>query len=246
MSGHSKWATIKRQKGANDAKRGQLFTKLGNAISIAARSGGDPDMNPGLAMAIDKAKSANMPNANIERAIKRGTGELGGDQIEEYLFEGYGPNGVGIIVEAASDNRNRTTADVRTVFSKNGGNLAETGAVAFQFTRKGFIRLKDSSEEASLAAIEAGAEDVDESEGETHVYTAMQDLAKVRKDLQEHGFAIEEAGLVYEPNNLIEITDTAAVSKLERLMESLEELDDVTATYANFDVPDGTGDQQSD
>src|SRR5690606_33781406 len=238
MSGHSKWATIKRQKGANDAKRGQLFTRLGNAISIAAKSGGDPNMNPGLAMAIDKAKAANMPNANIERAIKRGTGELGGEQISEYLFEGYGPEGVGIIVEAASDNRNRTTAEVRAAFSKNGGNMAESGAVAFQFTRKGMIRLGTNSEEAALNAIESGADDVIEGGQEMMVYTQMQDLASIRDKLKELNYEILEAVLVYEPNNLIEITDQMTLSKLEKLIEALEDLDDVTATYANFDVSD--------
>jgi YebC/PmpR family DNA-binding regulatory protein len=241
MSGHSKWATIKRQKGANDAKRGQLFTKLGNAISIAAKNGGDPAMNASLAMAIEKAKSANMPNANIERAVKRGTGELGGEQIVEYLFEGYGPNGIGVIVEAASDNRNRTTADVRSAFVKNGGNLAETGAVAFQFTRKGLIRLAENSEETALQAIEVGAEDVVESGDELMVYTAMQDLASVREKLKAGGHEIKEAGLIYDPNNLIEIEDSAALSKTEKLIESLEDLDDVTATYANFDVSEDLG-----
>jgi YebC/PmpR family DNA-binding regulatory protein len=193
-------------------------------------------MNASLAMAIDKAKSANMPNANVERAVKRGTGELGGEQIQEYLFEGYGPNGIGVIVEAASDNRNRTTADVRSAFAKNGGNLAETGAVAFQFTRKGLLRLAENSEETALQAIEAGAEDVVESGDELMVYTAMQDLASVREELKAGGHEIKEAGLIYDPNNLIEIDDSSALSKTEKLIESLEDLDDVTATYSNFDV----------
>ena len=166
MAGHSKWAKIKRQKAGNDAKRGAEFTKLGNAIAVAAKGGGDPDMNFALRLAIDKAKAANMPNANIEKSIKRGTGELGGDVIEEYTFEGYGPGGIGIIVEAASDNRNRTTTEVRTAFSKNGGNRAESGAVAFQFTRKGVIRVKASGEEALLQVIDAGAEDAAEEDGE--------------------------------------------------------------------------------
>lgn len=240
MAGHSKWSTIKRQKGANDAKRGQLFTKLGNAISIAAKNGGDPDMNPALAMAIEKAKAANMPNANIERSIKRGTGELGGAVIEEYLFEGYGPAGVGIIVEAASDNRNRTSSDVRTAFSKNGGNLAETGAVSFQFERKGLIRVKAANdEETMLSVIEAGADDVQEGDGELNVYTDMKQLAAVRDALKAAGLEIIEASLVYEPNNLIEINDSETLKKLERLIEALDELEDVTETYANVDIADG-------
>lgn len=236
MSGHSKWATIKRQKGVNDAKRGQLFTKLGTAISIAAKGGGDPTMNAALAMAMEKAKAANMPNANIERAIKRGTGELGGEQIQEYLFEGYGPGGIGLIVEAASDNRNRTTADVRSAFSKQGGNLAETGAVAFQFSRKGLIRLASGGDEAVLQAIEAGAEDVDENGGELLVYTPMSELAAVRERIKAAGLEVLEADLIYEPNNLIEISDKTVLAKVERLVEALEELEDVTAVYANFDV----------
>lgn len=241
MSGHSKWATIKRQKGVNDAKRGQLFTKLGNAIAVAAKSGGDPTMNPGLAMAIEKAKAANLPSANIERAISKGTGELDGAVIEEYLFEGYGPGGVGIIVEAASDNRNRSSADVRTAFSKNGGNLAESGAVAFQFERKGLLRLKaENNEETMLALIEAGADDVQDGEsGELVVYTDMKRLAAVRDQLKADGFTVIEAGLSYVPKNLIMVEDTQTLAKIERLLDALDDLDDVTETYANFDVADG-------
>lgn len=238
MSGHSKWATIKRQKGANDAKRGQLFTKLGNAISIAAKSGGDPSMNPTLAMAIDKAKAANLPNANIERAIKKGTGELGGAIIEEYLFEGYGPGGVGIIVEAASDNRNRTSAEVRTAFSKNGGNLAESGAVAFQFERKGLLRIKaGNDEDTMLALIEAGADDVQEiGDGELMVYTDMKQLAAVRDQLKADNYEVVEASLAYVPKNLLMIDDEQTLAKIEKLLDALDELDDVTDVYSNFDV----------
>lgn len=239
MSGHSKWATIKRQKGANDAKRGQLFTKLGNAISLAAKNGGDPDMNPSLAMAIDKAKGANMPNANIERAIKRGTGELGGAVIEEYLFEGYGPGGVGIIVEAASDNRNRTTSEVRAAFSKNGGNMAESGAVAFQFERKGLIRVEGKNdEETMLGLIEAGADDVLDGDGELIVYTDRDQLAAVRDNIKNTGLKVIDATLSYEPKNLVVIEDSETLKKVEKIMDALEELDDVTETYTNFDVKD--------
>jgi YebC/PmpR family DNA-binding regulatory protein len=239
LSGHSKWATIKRQKGANDAKRGQLFTKLGNAISVAAKGGGDPTMNSTLAMAIDKAKSANMPGTNIERAIKRGTGELGGAQIQEYLFEGYGPGGVGIIVESASDNRNRITSDVRTVFSKNGGNLAETGAVVFQFTRTGMIRLKAKlSEDIMLELIEAGADDVVEQGDEVIIYTNMKQLAAVRDRLVNQKYEILEAGLIYQPNNIIEITNSVILKRIEKLLDALDEIEDVTNTYSNFDVAD--------
>lgn len=237
MSGHSKWATIKRQKGANDAKRGAIFTKLGNAIAVAAKNGGDPDMNPTLALAIDKAKSANMPNANIEKSIKRGTGELGGAAIEEYVFEGYGPGGIGIIVEAASDNKNRITAEVRTAFSKNGGNIAESGSVAFQFTRKGVIRVKsgDDAEETLLAVLDAGAEDAGEDEDNIIVYTAMQDLGKVRNAIKELGIEVIDAELSYEPNQTMNLEGDSA-QKAIKLMEAIEDIEDVTNTYSNFDI----------
>ncbi|HEX9679552.1 MAG TPA: YebC/PmpR family DNA-binding transcriptional regulator [Candidatus Saccharimonadales bacterium] len=235
MSGHSKWATIKRQKGVNDAKRGQLFTKLANSISVAAKNGGDPSMNSTLAMAIEKAKAANVPNSNIERAIKRGTGELGGEQIEEYLFEGYGPGGVGVIVEAASDNRNRTSAEVRTAFTKNGGSLAETGAVSFQFERKGVIRVAaDDTEENLLRLIEAGADDVVE-EDLLAVYVEMKKLAEVRSKIAGDGFKIVSAELSYEPKNVVELDDQAKAVKVQKLLEALEDLEDVTNTYSNFD-----------
>lgn len=238
MAGHSKWAKIKRQKGANDAKRGKLFTQLGNAIAVAAKNGGDPDMNPSLALAVEKAKAANMPNANIEKSIKRGTGELGGDVIQEMNFEGYGPGGIGIIVEAASDNRNRTTAEIRTAFSKNGGNIAEAGAVAFQFTRKGSIRAKfdGDSDEAQLLAIDAGAEDVVEEDGELIIYTDMKELANVRDKLKENGMKVIEAELVYAPNNVVEISERDTAQKIVKLMDAIEESDDVTNTYSNFDI----------
>lgn len=238
MAGHSKWAKIKRQKAGADAKRGQLFTKLGNSIAIAARDGGNPDMNPSLALAIEKAKAANMPNANIERSIKRGTGELGGDIIQEMLFEGYGPGGVGVIVETASDNRNRTTTDVKTAFNKNGGNMAESGAVAFQFTRKGVIRTKFSgdSEEAQLVSIEAGADDVVEEDGELIVYTDMKQLGSVRDELKNQGLEVVEAELVYAPNNVIKIEDADVAKKIVKLMDAIEEVDDVVNTHSNFDI----------
>lgn len=237
MSGHSKWATIKRQKGANDAKRGQLFTRLGNAISIAAKAGADPSMNPTLAMTVDKAKSANMPMANIERAIKRGSGQLGGAQIEQLLFEGYGPGGVGLIVETATDNRNRTTSEIRSAFAKHGGNLAEAGAVAFQFSRKGLIRVKaETTEDNQLAMIEAGAEDVSASDGEIVVFADAQDLGRVRDQIRTAGFEIIEASLSYEPNSLIVIEDQAVLSKIENLIEAVEDQADVTEVYSNFDV----------
>jgi len=237
MAGHSKWSKIKRDKGANDAKRGKLFTQLGNQIAIAAKAGGDPGFNPSLALAIEKAKSANMPNANIEKSIKRGTGELGGDIIEELRFEGYGPSGVGIIVETATDNRNRTTTFIKTAFSKNGGNMAEAGAVAFQFTRKGVIIVKPKSsdpDEDLLEILDAGAADASFEDGEATVYTDMKELANVRDKLKELGFEVIEADLQYVPNTLVDVSGQEAVDKVMKLMDAVEEVDEVVNTYTNF------------
>jgi YebC/PmpR family DNA-binding regulatory protein len=238
MSGHSKWSTIKRQKGAKDAARGVLFTKLGNAITIAARSGADPETNFSLRLAIDKAKTANMPMANIQRSVDRGGGKLGGAQIQEVMYEGYGPGGVAILVEAATDNINRTYPDVRLAFSKHGGNLAEKGAVAFQFERKGMIRVKGAGDDVMLAAIDAGAEDIREEDGESVIYTDPKDLAKVRDKLKNVGLKILEAELIYEPKNTVEVTDKNTAGKIIRLMDALDALDEVTNTHVNFDIPE--------
>lgn len=236
MSGHSKWSTIKRQKGAKDAARGALFTKLGNAIAIAARSGADPDMNFSLRLAIDRAKAANMPVANIQRSIDRGSGKLGGEQIQEVLYEGYGPGGTAIIVEAATDNINRTYPEVRLAFSKHGGNIAEKGAVAFQFTHKGMIRVKGSGDDLMLTALDAGAEDVQEEGSESVIYTDAKELAKVRDALKEAGLEITEAELTYVPNTSVAIDDAPTAGKIMRLMDAIDEIDDVTNTHVNFDI----------
>jgi YebC/PmpR family DNA-binding regulatory protein len=240
MSGHSKWATIKRQKGANDAKRGTLFTKLGNQIAIAARAGTDPASNSALALAVEKAKAANMPGANIERSIQRAA-DKSAAQLEQAMYEGYGPGGVAVLVEVATDNKNRTLPEVRTAFSKSGGNMAEPGSVAFQFSRKGVIRLKGTGDELELQAIEAGAEDVfEESEtGETVVHTAPNELAKVRDALKDQGAEVVDAELSYEPNSTLEISNPETARKVIRLMDTLDELDDVTATHTNFELADG-------
>ncbi len=238
MSGHSKWSTIKRQKGAKDAARGAVFTKLGNAIAIAARGGADPDMNFALRLAIDKAKAANMPMANIQRSIDRGSGKLGGEQIQEVLYEGYGPGGVAILVECATDNINRTYPEVRLAFSKHGGNIAEKGAVVFQFDHKGMIRVKGNGDDLMLQAIDAGAEDMQEESDESVIYTAKNDLAKVRDSLKEQGVEILEAELTYVPNNTVEITEQATAGKIMRLMDALESIDDVSNTHVNFDIAD--------
>lgn len=238
MSGHSKWSTIKRQKGAKDAARGAVFTKLGNAIAVAARSGPDPDMNFSLRLAIDKAKAANMPLANIQRSIDRGSGKLGGAQIQEVMYEGYGPGGVAILVECATDNINRTYPEVKAAFSKHGGNIAEKGAVAFQFDRKGMIRVNGSGDDLMLQAIEAGAQDMHEEGEESVIYTDPKELAKVRTNLQSAGIEILEAELTYVPNNTVEVKDKEPAAKIMRLMDALESIDDVSTTHTNFDIPE--------
>ena len=237
MSGHSKWATIKHQKGANDAKRGVLFTKLGKQLAIAARGGTDPAANSSLAMAIDKAKAANMPNANIERSIQRAA-DKSVAQLEEVLYEGYGSGGVAVLVEGATDNKNRTLPEVRTAFSKNGGSIAEPGSVAFQFSRKGQVRVKGTGEDIELQAIEAGADDVAEEPetGETIVYTAPNELTKVRDELKQAGLEILSAELTYVPNNTLVISQAETARKVINLMNALDDLDDVTATHTNFDI----------
>jgi YebC/PmpR family DNA-binding regulatory protein len=237
MSGHSKWATIKRQKGANDAKRGALFTKLGNQLAVAARAGTDPTTNSALAMVIEKAKGANMPSANIERSIARAA-DKDAAQLEEITYEGYGPGGVAILVECATDNKNRTYPEVRLAFTKNGGNMAEPGSVAFQFSRKGVIRIKGANDEIELTAIDAGAEDVFEEpeNDETVVHTAPNELAKVRDKLKESGLEITDAELTFVPNNTVEITERETARKIVNLMNALEDLDDVSATHTNFDI----------
>ena len=237
MSGHSKWSTIKRQKGAKDAARGAVFTKLGNAIAIAARSGTDPDTNFSLRLAIDKAKAANMPAANIQRSIDR-VKDKNAAQLQEVMYEGYGPGGVAILAECATDNINRTYPDVRLAFSKHGGNIAEKGAVAFQFDRKGMIRVKASGDDVLMAALEAGADDVQEEAGESVIYTDPKALSSVREALSANGLEVVEAELTYVPNNTVEVSDAATAGKIMRLMDALEELDDVTATHVNFDIPE--------
>lgn len=237
MSGHSKWSTIKRQKGAKDAARGAVFTKLGNAIAIAARSGIDPDTNFSLRLAIDKAKQANMPAANIQRSIDR-VKDKDSAQLQELLYEGYGPGGTAILVEVATDNTNRTYPEVKLAFSKHGGNIAEKGAVAFQFEHKGMIRVTATGDDLLLQALDAGAEDVQEEGDESVVYTAATDLAKVRDALNAAGIAVTEAELTYVPTNTVEVTDAATAGKIMRLMDALDDCDDVTNTHVNFDIPE--------
>jgi len=239
MSGHSKWATIKRKKGRNDAQRGKLFTKLIKEITVSARAGGgDPESNPQLRHAIDKAKEGSMPAENIERAIKRGTGELEGVTYEEVVYEGYAPGGVAIIAEALTDNRNRTVSEIRHVFGRNGGNLAETGAVAWVFQSKGLITVEKSSaseDEVFMVALDAGAEDID-SEGETHeITTALADLDKVRTALEEAGIAVANAEPSRVPTTTARVEGKQA-EQVIRLVEALEDHDDIQKVYGNFEM----------
>jgi YebC/PmpR family DNA-binding regulatory protein len=237
MSGHSKWATIKRQKGVNDAKRGAVFTKLGNQIAVAARGGTDPAINSSLAMIIEKAKAANMPMSNIQRAIDR-IADKSTAAVEEVVYEGYGPGGIGLIIETATDNRNRTFPEVRTALTKNGGSVAEPGSVMFQFSRKGIIRVDASGEEALLTVLDAGAEDAVEEDGELVVYAEAKDLMKVRGAIVEAGLEVKEAELAYVPNANVEITDAETARKVLKLMDVLDDLDDVTNVHSNFDIDD--------
>ena len=242
MSGHSKWSTIKRKKGANDAKRGKIFTRLIKEITVAARfGGGDPDGNPRLRSAIASAKTENMPKDNIDRAIKKGTGELEGAVYEEVTYEGYGPSGVAVLVECLTDNRNRTVADVRYCFSKSGGNLGESGCVAFMFDKKGLLLVdKETISEDKLMdlALEAGAEDVVEEESEFQVLTAPEDFNAVREMLEGNGVTFLEASISMIPQNTVDVTDEKTAKRLLTMMETLEDHDDVQNVYANFDIPD--------
>jgi YebC/PmpR family DNA-binding regulatory protein len=241
MGGHSHWSTIKRQKGASDAKRGQLFTKLSREVAVSAREGGgDPDMNFRLRLAIEKARESNMPADTIKRAIERGAG--GGDAaaLVETTFEGYGPGGVAIIIQVVTDNRNRTVSEIRTTLSRNGGSLGESGSVAWQFDSVGFIALEvgeGDPEEVALAAIDAGAQDVRTEDRQVEVYTAPTELVKVRRALEEAGLTIATAELSMLPKNTLSLDDRSAGQVL-RLLDILEDLDDVQKVFSNAEFPD--------
>lgn len=238
MSGHSKWATIKRKKGALDAKRGKIFTRLIREITIAARqAGGDPDGNPRLRLAIDNAKSANMPADNIERAIKKATGELEGSQISELTYEGYGPGGVALLIEVATDNKNRTVAEIRHIFSKGSGNMGETGSVAWMFERKGIITLKrdgKSEDELMEIVLDAGADDLSTEEDFFEVTTTLENFEPVRKKILDNKLNVENASLQWIAKNNVPIKGDDA-EKLMKLIEALEESDDVQNVFSNAD-----------
>lgn len=238
MSGHSKWSTIKHKKGAADAKRGKLFSKLIKEITIAARvGGGDPSGNSRLRTAMDKARQANMPNDNITRAIKKGTGEIEGVSYEEVTFEGYGPGGVAVLVETLTDNRNRTVSELRHIFSKMGGNLGEAGCVAWMFTKHGVLTFdKDVGEDKLMeVALDAGAEDIKDEEDMFTVVTAPSFFEAVKEACDKNGIAYIEANLSMVPQNTIKL-DRSGAEKMLKLMDSLDDHDDVQNTYANFDI----------
>ena len=240
MGGHSHWATIKRHKSAVDAKRGTVFTRIIRELTIAARSGGDPDGNPRLRLAIAKAKEANMPGDNMKKAIQRGTGELPGVTYEEFTLEGYGPGGTAVLMEITSDNRNRTVAEIRNLLTKNGGNMAEAGAVAWQFHKKGVLVVeKGKMEEDALLslALEAGAEDVKVTDRAFEVLTDTHDFEAVKKAVSDAKIECTLAEINFIPQNTIALEEKAAEQML-KLMEILDEHDDVQKVYANFDISD--------
>ena len=231
MSGHSKWATTKRQKAIVDAKRGAAFTKIANQIAIAARSGGDPTMNPTLAMVLEKARKANMPKANIERAIARATDKSAAAMIEE-TYEAYGPAGIGIIIEVATDNKNRTMPEVRNALSKNGGRMADPGSVMFQFARKGVIEIAEKGEDALMIALDCGAEDANEGEEGIEVITEATDLMKVRQALIDAGLSVDNAELRYIANTSVPVSEDDA-EKVDKLLNAIDDLDDVANVFTN-------------
>ncbi|MFN8593952.1 MAG: YebC/PmpR family DNA-binding transcriptional regulator [Thermomicrobiales bacterium] len=241
MSGHSKWSTIKRQKGAADAKRGQLFTKLAREITVAARAGlPDPDSNARLRLAVDRARAASMPKENIERAIQRAAGLGAGDQFDELFYEGYGPGGAALMIQAQTDNRNRTVGEVRAVLTRAGGTLGESGSVGWMFDQTGMIEIPTAgadSDDIALVAIDAGATDVEAEEGIVSIYTDPADLHRVREALQGAGFDVEAAQLTMRPKTLVAPEPDVAV-KVIRLVEKLEDLDDVQEVFTNVDITD--------
>lgn len=239
MAGHSKWANIKHRKGAIDAKRGKVFTRIAREIIIAARlGGGDQTANPRLRLAVQKARGVNMPNDNINRAIQKGTGELEGQQMEEMMLEGYGPGGIGIVMECVSDNRNRTVADVRRILSRNGGSMADAGAVAWNFARRAVISVRQddkTEDDVLMAVLDAGAEDVRAGEGTFDVQAPMENFELLRTALDAAGFTIAEANLQYIPSQTLELTGEQAAAAL-KLLDLLDDYDDVQDLYSNLEV----------
>lgn len=242
MSGHSKWANIKRRKGANDAERGKIFTKIAKEMQVAVRAGGpDPDGNFRLKLCIQKAKANNMPADNISRCIQRAAGQGDSSAIEEFFYEGYGPGGVAVLCEMMTDNRNRTASEIRYIFSRNNGNLGETGCVGYMFERMGeiVVDMAGKNEDQLIeTALDAGAEDVEEGEESATVYTGPNDLESVRAALLDANYNVTSAGIIMKPSNTIEIADAETAQKLMKLIDALEDNDDVREVYANYDISD--------
>jgi len=247
MAGHSKWANIKHRKGRQDAKKGRIFTRIAKEITISAREGGgDPDMNPRLRLAIQNGKAYNLPNENISRAIKKGTGEIEGVNYEELTYEGYAPNGVAVIVETVTDNKKRTVAEIRSLFTKYGGNLGETGSVAWSFDRKGVITVKTnnkSEEELMDFVLESGAEDLEYDEESSRIICPIEEFSSANKYFQEKEFEIEESKLEYIPQNTVKITSLSDAQKLIKFVDFLEDQDDVQNMFANFEIDDSIAEQ---
>ena len=243
MAGHSKWNNIKNKKGKEDARRGKIFTKLARYIMVAAKEGGgDPEYNPALKAAIEKAKAENMPNDNIERAIKKGTGELGADIFEEIIYEGYGPAGIAVFASCLTDNRNRTASEVRHAFDKYGGNLGQTGCVSFMFDRKGLIAIEKeesiNEEELMMMAIDLGAEDFISDEDGFEIITSPEDFNEVRDGLSENGFNFVVAEVTFIPQNTVSLTDEKDIKNMVKMIDVLEDNDDVQDVYHNWEIPD--------
>ena len=249
MSGHSKWANIKHKKAKTDAQKGKVFTKMGREIIVAARSGGgDPNNNFRLKVAIQAAKAANMPNDNIQRAVQKGAGGSDGANFEELTYEGYGPGGVAVMINIVTDNRNRTAGEIRHLFSKNGGNMGETGCVGWMFVSKGQIVLDKekitlSEDELMMIALDAGAEDLSSEEESVEVYTIPEDLEAVRQALMDQGIEIASAAVTLLPENYVEVSDKDQALKILKLMDALEEHEDVQNVFSNFDIPDEIAEQ---
>jgi YebC/PmpR family DNA-binding regulatory protein len=240
LSGHSKWSTIKRKKGAADAKRGQIFTKIGKELAIAARDGADPEMNFRLRLVMDKAKAANMPKDNIERAIRRGAGLEKGEILEEISYEGYGPHGVALIIQVVTDNRNRAVADIRRSFNKLGGSLGETGCVAWQFESKGYLTLEPDGldqDDVFEIAVEWGADDVVFGEDLVEIFTSPDDFRTVREAFEGRGIKLESAEITLVPQTTVTLGDKQALQNMN-LISNLEDLDDVQQVYSNLDITD--------
>jgi len=240
MSGHSKWKQIKRQKGVADVKRGKVFSQLSKMITIAARSGGDPDFNPNLRIVIEKAKKSNMPADNIEKAIKKGTGELAGATIEEVTYEGYGPGGIALIIECTTDSNNRTVSEIKNILSKNGGRFGESGSVKWMFDRFGFVEIEMSAsgmgkDELEMNIIDAGAQDFEEIGNSLVVYTKPEDIYKVKENLEKRKLVIHDTGFEWRPKNKIKIEDKNVKKQIETLFDAIDAHDDVNEIYSNME-----------